>query len=105
MRTFFRTLLLNLFLLAVYFAAGRLGLSLAQENASVSAVWPPSGIALAALLLFGFRVLPAILAGAFLVNFTITGRLESSLLIAGGNTIEAGLGALLVIKFARGAAF
>src|SRR5881392_4033255 len=55
-------------LAAVYFAAGKLGLKLAFVNASASAVWPCTGIALAAFLLLGYRVWPAILAGAFLVN-------------------------------------
>src|SRR4029077_16440523 len=51
-----------------YFIAGKLGLTLASLNASASPVWPPAGIALAALLLLGYRVWPAILVGAFLVN-------------------------------------
>src|SRR6267154_6308587 len=61
---------LYLGLAVVYFVAGKLALQLAFLNASASAVWPCTGIALAALLLFGYRVGPAIFAGAFLVNFT-----------------------------------
>jgi integral membrane sensor domain MASE1 len=49
-----------------YFAAGKLGLSLAFLNASASPVWPPTGIALACVLLWGHRVWPAVLLGAFL---------------------------------------
>jgi integral membrane sensor domain MASE1 len=48
----------------VYFAAARLGLSLASETRQVTAVLPPTGIALAALLLFGPRVWPGVYAGA-----------------------------------------
>ena len=89
-------------LTAVYFGAGKLGLSLAFAHPSASAVWPPSGIALAALLLLGLRVWPAILAGAFLVNFTTSGSAATSAGIAVGNTLEALVGAGLVARFARG---
>ena len=55
-------------LVAVYVVAGKLGLQLAFVNASATAVWAPAGIALAAFLTLGYRVWPAILTGAFLVN-------------------------------------
>ncbi|MGH7347328.1 MAG: MASE1 domain-containing protein, partial [Candidatus Rokuibacteriota bacterium] len=54
-------------LTGVYFVAGKLGLSLAFVHASATAVWPPTGIALAALLLYGRSAWPAIFLGAFLV--------------------------------------
>ena len=57
-------------------------------NASATAVWPPTGIALAAFLLLGYRVWPGIALGAFLVNFATTGAVLSSLAISGGNTLE-----------------
>src|SRR4030095_10760158 len=53
----------------IYFFAGTLALKLAFVNASASPVWPPAGIALAALLVLGYRVWPGILVGAFAVNF------------------------------------
>jgi signal transduction histidine kinase len=85
-----------------YFIAGKLGLTLASLNASASPVWPPAGIALAALLLLGYRVWPAILVGAFLVNVTTAGNLATSFAIATGNTLEAVAGAWLVNRFAAG---
>ena len=88
---------------AVYFGAGKLGLSLAVVHASASAVWPPTGIALAAFLVFGRWVWPAILAGAFLVNVTTEGNAATSLGIAAGNTLEGVVGAWLVGRFAGGA--
>jgi len=91
-------------LTAVYLAAGKLGLSLALVHASASAVWPPTGIALAAFLLLGRSVWPAILAGAFLVNATTEGNLATSLGIAIGNTLEGMAGAELVWRFAGGTA-
>ncbi len=89
---------------AVYVLAGKLGLAFASLHASATPVWPPAGIALAALLLFGTRVWPAVFLGAFVVNVTTAGSALTSLGIAGGNTLEALLGAYLVRRFARGAA-
>ena len=91
-------------LAALYFAAGKLGLSFATVHSSASAVWPPTGIALGAFLIFGRRVWPAIFAGAFLVNASTAGSLLTSLGIATGNTLEGLLGAWLVQRYAGGAA-
>ena len=93
-----------IFVLAVlYFCAGSFGLSLARVHPSASAVWPPSGIALAAILLWGYRLWPGIFIGAFLVNINAQGSLALALSIAAGNTAEALLGAALVSRFANGA--
>jgi signal transduction histidine kinase len=93
---------LLLLLFAAYVAAGKLGLSLAFVNASASAVWPPTGIALAACLLGGARVWPAIFAGAFVVNITTSPAVVPALVIACGNTLEGIAGAWLVQRTARG---
>jgi diguanylate cyclase (GGDEF)-like protein len=87
---------------AAYFAVGKLGLHFAVVNPSASAVWPATGIALAALLLWGYAVWPALLVGAFFVNVTTTGSVASALGVAAGNTLEGLLGAYLVNHFARG---
>src|SRR5213592_4067438 len=89
-------------LAAVYALAGKLGLLLAFVNASATAVWPPTGIALAATLLLGYRVWPAIFLGAFLVNATTAGSVWTSLAIASGNTLEGLVGAWLVTRYANG---
>ena len=86
----------------IYFGAGKIGLSLAFLNPSASAVWPPTGIALASILLFGYKVWPSIFIGAFLVNLTTAGTFTTSLGIATGNTLEALAGSYLVIHFAHG---
>jgi signal transduction histidine kinase/ActR/RegA family two-component response regulator len=86
----------------IYFVAGKLALQLAFVNASASPVWPPAGIALAALLLLGYRVWPAIFIGAFFVNVTTAGNIATSLGIAAGNTLEAVCGVWLVNRFAGG---
>src|SRR5207302_10265970 len=75
---------------------------LAFVHASATAVWPPTGIALAALLLYGYHLWPAIFVGAFLVNVTTSGAVPSSLGIATGNTLEALLGVWLVRRWADG---
>ena len=86
----------------IYIVAGKLALKLAFVNASASPVWPPAGIALAALLVLGYRIWPAIFVGAFVVNFWTTLNILSSIGIAGGNTLEAICGAWLVNRFANG---
>lgn len=91
-------------LTALYFFCGKLGLSLAFLNASASPVWPPTGIALAAILLRGHRLWPGIFLGALLVNITTHGSVATSLAIAAGNTAEALSGAWLVCRFAGGLA-
>jgi signal transduction histidine kinase len=85
-----------------YFVAGKLGLKLAFIHPSATAVWPPTGIALAAMLIFGRRVWPSILLAAFFVNITTFGSIAASTGIAIGNTLEAIVGAYLVRRFARG---
>jgi len=85
-----------------YFAAGKAGLTLAFVNASATAVWPPTGIAIAACVLFGLWAWPGILLGAFLVNVTTSGSIPTSIVIAIGNTLEGLAGAYLVQRFARG---
>src|SRR6266568_4388266 len=88
----------------VYFIAGKFGLMLASLHASASPVWPPAGIALAALIVLGYRAWPAIFVGAFLVNVTTAGNVATSLAVASGNTLEAMCGAWLVNRFAGGTA-
>src|SRR6267142_822208 len=89
-------------LIFVYFIAGKFGLMLASLHVSASPVWPPAGIALAALLVLGYRAWPAIFVGAFLVNVTTAGNVATSLAIAAGNTLEAIAGAWLVERYAGG---
>src|SRR5436190_7089720 len=93
-----------LILTTLYFAAGKLGLSLAFLQANASAVWPPTGLALAALLFFGYRLWPAIFVGALIVNLAIKTPILPSIAIATGNTLEAVAGAFLARRFANGTA-
>jgi diguanylate cyclase (GGDEF)-like protein len=89
-------------LAAVYFVAGKLGLQLAYVHASATAVWPCTGIAIAALLIFGYRVWPGIWIGAFLVNLTTAGSVGTSIALAAGNTLEGLAACFLIQRFAQG---
>jgi PAS domain S-box-containing protein len=88
---------------AAYIAAGSLGLALAFVNPSATAVWPPTGIAIAAVLLLGrARAWPGIFLGAFFVNHATAGSEATSLAIAAGNTLEALTAGWLVERLAGG---
>jgi PAS domain S-box-containing protein len=99
-----RSLSASLILSVVYAGAAKLGLMLALEHPSATAVWPPTGIGLAGLLIFGYRVWPGIFAGAFVANLTTAGSVATSLGIATGNTLEGVVGCYLVTRFANGRA-
>lgn len=95
------SLLLLAGLAVIYFILGKAGLEFASINPSVSAIWPPTGFAIATLLFFGVRVWPIILIGSFFVNLTTSGMLFSSLGIAVGNSLEAIIATWCIDRFAR----
>ncbi len=86
----------------LYFILGKLGLRLAFVHVSATAVWPPTALALFAMLFLGYRFWPAIFLGAFLVNITTAGNFFTTLGIAAGNTLEGVFGAYLLNQFVRG---
>ena len=101
-----RTRLLTLTALSVaYIAAAKFGLAFAYVNASASAIWPAAGISLAFFLVLGYRVWPAIFAGAFVANLLTPGSIATSLGIGVGNTLEGLIGAYLVNRYANGRRF
>jgi len=81
---------------AAYVATGKFGLSLAFASDSVTAIWAPSGIALAALVLGGYRLWPAVALGALLTNLDTGVSAYVVLGITLGNTLEALAGAFLL---------
>jgi signal transduction histidine kinase/integral membrane sensor domain MASE1/CheY-like chemotaxis protein len=83
---------------AVYFAAAKLGLELAFVAPQVTVVWPPTGIALVAVMLFGRRVWPGIWIGALLANAAVA-PIAVAAGIATGNTLEATVGAWLLQRW------
>lgn len=81
-----------------YFLAAKGGLTLAYENSSVTAVWAPTGIALAALVLWGRGLWPGVALGALLANTWTGVPLITVLGITAGNTLEAVVGASLLMR-------
>lgn len=73
----------------LYVGAAKLGIGLHVAQGVITPVWAPSGIAIAAVLLFGLRVWPAVAVGAFVANATSGATLALALGIAVGNTLEA----------------
>jgi len=97
-----RRRLLPLALVALaYLLAARFGLSLAFATQQVTAVWPPTGIAIASLTLFGARVWPALFFGAFAANAVVGETLLTAFGIALGNTAGPLLAVWLLRRFAR----
>ncbi|HET6978405.1 MAG TPA: MASE1 domain-containing protein [Pyrinomonadaceae bacterium] len=80
---------LSLLVAIVYFAGAELGLSLASAHENVTPVWPPTGIAIASLLIFGRRVWPGIFLGALAANLHTSISPAAAFGIAIGNTLEA----------------
>ncbi len=101
----FAQILLILVVSIIYYLAARFGLTLGFKGTNASPVWPPTGIALAAVVLFGFRVWPGIFLGAFLANFATGLNIPISGIIAFGNTLEAVSGGLILLYFCGGRSF
>jgi hypothetical protein len=86
------------FVATAYFMAGKLGLWMPFTSFNVSPVWPPSGIALAFVLAWGYRVWPGVALGAFLVNFFSPIPHLAAFGIALGNTLSALVAAFLLLR-------
>jgi signal transduction histidine kinase/CheY-like chemotaxis protein/integral membrane sensor domain MASE1 len=91
-----------------YALIARASLLLAFAHTNATPVWPPSGIAFAAILLMGYRAWPAIFLGALAANVAtfldnglqLNGSVTiASTLIAGGNTLEALSGVWLIRRY------
>ena len=87
-----------------YLVIATLALKLASINPSATPIWPPTGLALASVILWGYRVSPAIYLAAFLANVAIAGSIHTSALIAFGNTLECLVGGYLVNRWSAGIA-
>ncbi len=86
-------------LAGAYLITARIGLAFDAVGGIATTVWPPTGIALAALTLRGLGLWPAVAAAAFAVNLAAGAPLLSAAIIAVGNTMEAVLGASLLRRF------
>ncbi|MEU2153699.1 MASE1 domain-containing protein [Streptomyces sp. NPDC019396] len=81
---------------AVYYGSAELGLLQQLVRGQVTPLWPPTGLALAALLLLGLRVWPGIALGAFLANVSIGPSPLAVLVIVAGNTLAPVVAYLLL---------
>jgi integral membrane sensor domain MASE1 len=79
-----------------YFVLAKIGLALALIHPSASTIWPPTGFALAAILLWGYRAWPAIFLAAMIANAAAAGSIGTAISIATGNSLEALVGAALI---------
>src|SRR5258708_6702720 len=87
---------------ATYVVAAKFGFTMAFTAVQVTLVWPPTGFALAAMLLYGHVARPVVIgifAGAFLANATAQEPLAVAVCIAAGNTLEAVVASYLVRRF------
>ena len=91
----------SILLALAYFATAQIGLKFALVGNAVTLFWPPSGIAMAAILLGGNRYLPAILVGAFFSNLTSGMSLPAVVGMTAGAGLEAWLGAWLLKRYTR----
>lgn len=93
----------------IYLIAAKLGLMLAYPGTNATPIWAPSGIAIAAILIHGYRIWPGILLGAFAANYIfltdlnlpISISFSVSLATAFGNTLEALTAIFLIRKFTK----
>ena len=92
--------LLTLFV--AYLAAARLGLSLAFVHPSATPIWPPTGIAIAGVLLLGPAALPLIFFAAFIINAITAGTPVTAAVIGVGNMVEAAAGAYAIQRWSSG---
>jgi signal transduction histidine kinase len=88
-------------LAAVYIVAARAGLTLDAIARFATLVWAPTGIALAALLLFGLRLWPAVFVGALIVNIWTGAPLLGAFGVAIGNTLEAVVATFILRRIPR----
>jgi signal transduction histidine kinase len=87
---------------AAFFLLARFCLGLVSVHPGAAAIWPPAGFALAAVLLAGYRVVPAIFAAAYVANGGSSDLNYASAAIAAGNAFEAFAAAVLVNWWAGG---
>jgi signal transduction histidine kinase len=89
----------NLLLACIYVVTAKLGLMYATAHANVTYIWPPSGISLATMLIFGLRAWPGILLGALITNMLTEVSVVTATGIALGNTLEAVVALLIINHF------
>ncbi|MEM7110496.1 MAG: MASE1 domain-containing protein [Bacteroidota bacterium] len=94
----------------LYYVSAQVGLSLSFPISKAAPLWPPAGLALALIILAGYRTWPAITIGSFIANALVFlnlqiefsfGLISSLVVVAVGNTLEALFGYYLILKFIK----
>ncbi|MDC2890592.1 MASE1 domain-containing protein [Psychrosphaera algicola] len=96
------------FLLLGYFGTGYI-LSNISFNSQIVPVWLPAGIALSAVYLWGYKLLPAVFVASIIFNFSVLPNFEVSqilselgfqnILIASGATLQTFVGAYILSRW------
>jgi signal transduction histidine kinase/integral membrane sensor domain MASE1/CheY-like chemotaxis protein len=94
-----RTIAIGFAVTIAYILTAQLGFRFAFISDQVTTVWAPTGIAQAALLIWGRGLWPAVWLGAFVANATTDAPLWTALFIATGNTLEALVPAVILPRF------
>jgi integral membrane sensor domain MASE1 len=89
-----------LVIILAYFVTGYAASLLPFFATSITLIWPPAGISLAALVYWGWRYFPAVYIGALLFNTVIAQTLGAMVFIAAGITVATVIPALLISRFA-----
>ncbi|TGM52236.1 ATP-binding protein [Leptospira vanthielii] len=108
-KNFVREFALQIFVFFLYLIVGKLSLNLSSIDGYSTPVWPPAGIALGFVLIFGIRVWPALFFGAYFTNTTYLPTSETwiqflfsnpqNITISLGNSTSAILGSYLLKKY------
>lgn len=98
-----KQIVLNIILTLLYVIAGNIGLLFTTYNASSSPLWPPSGLALAAVLIFGLvRVLPGIILGVCILAISSSAPLLTLFGLVASNLLEVILASMLLLALGKG---
>lgn len=95
----FKIIFVNLAVAGVYFLFGKLGLLFSFVKENVTLIWPPSGIALFLLFVFGYKIIPGLVLGAFITTFSTGAPILFAGATALGNPLEAIVAVYFLKKF------
>jgi signal transduction histidine kinase/integral membrane sensor domain MASE1/AmiR/NasT family two-component response regulator len=91
----------SLVIILAYVVTGYASIHMPYFGTSVTLIWPPAGIILAALIYWGWRYFPAVYIAAFLLNILIAQTISAMIFVAVGTTLAAVIPAILITRFAR----
>ena len=84
---------------SAYFMGARLGLSIPYIGSHITLIWLPTGIAVASMMRWGYKVWPGVFLGALLANISVDAQISLGISIALGNTLGPVLAVVILRKF------